>query len=270
MGRCARRDRDVLLDLRPLRVVHVGSHQPVPGAALDRLVRRRRVRSAAARPGAQPASHPRLARRARGSDDRAARVLLPVAATRERRRRRFGARRRAGPGRAARRAGGARGRRRRACPRHAARRGATRGRCRRSASACRRPTTARRASSTSWSSARGTRRGWRSRSNRRGAGRATFRSAWPGKPVSVPFDLTCFKELTITSGNASTPASWDRALELIEQRQVDLGAAALGGGAARASGSRRSPQRVPARASSTCSSPDPLVAELARTSAPQA
>ena len=45
-----------------------------------------------------------------------------------------------------------------------------------------------------------------------------------GKPVSVPFDLTCFKELTITSGNASTPASWDRALELIEQRQVDLGA----------------------------------------------
>jgi L-iditol 2-dehydrogenase len=45
-----------------------------------------------------------------------------------------------------------------------------------------------------------------------------------GKPVSVPFDLTCFKELTITSGNASTPASWDRALELIEQRQVDLAA----------------------------------------------
>jgi L-iditol 2-dehydrogenase len=38
----------------------------------------------------------------------------------------------------------------------------------------------------------------------------------------VPFDLTCFKELTITSGNASTPASWDRALELIEQRRVDL------------------------------------------------
>ncbi len=43
-----------------------------------------------------------------------------------------------------------------------------------------------------------------------------------GKPVSVPFDLTCFKELTITSGNASTPASWNRALELIERRVVDL------------------------------------------------
>jgi L-iditol 2-dehydrogenase len=45
-----------------------------------------------------------------------------------------------------------------------------------------------------------------------------------GKPVSVPFDLTCFKELTITSGNASTPASWERGLDLIEQRRVDLGA----------------------------------------------
>ena len=45
-----------------------------------------------------------------------------------------------------------------------------------------------------------------------------------GKPVSVPFDLTCFKDLTITSGNASTPASWDRALELIRQRHVDLDA----------------------------------------------
>jgi L-iditol 2-dehydrogenase len=43
-----------------------------------------------------------------------------------------------------------------------------------------------------------------------------------GKAVTLPFDLTCFKELTITSGNASTPASWDRALELIEQRLVDL------------------------------------------------
>ena len=30
--------------------------------------------------------------------------------------------------------------------------------------------------------------------------------------------------MTITSGNASTPASWDRALELIDQRQVDPGA----------------------------------------------
>jgi L-iditol 2-dehydrogenase len=43
-----------------------------------------------------------------------------------------------------------------------------------------------------------------------------------GKPVSIPFDLVCFGELTVTSGNASTPTSWDRALQLIGDRQVDL------------------------------------------------
>ena len=40
--------------------------------------------------------------------------------------------------------------------------------------------------------------------------------------VSVPFDLVCFRELTVTSGNASTPASWERALALIAERRVDL------------------------------------------------
>lgn len=43
-----------------------------------------------------------------------------------------------------------------------------------------------------------------------------------GKPVAIPFDLVCFKELTVTSGNASTPASWQRALELLESRAVVL------------------------------------------------
>ena len=43
-----------------------------------------------------------------------------------------------------------------------------------------------------------------------------------GKPVSIPFDLVCFGELTLTSGNASTPASWDRALDLIGNRRVEL------------------------------------------------
>lgn len=43
-----------------------------------------------------------------------------------------------------------------------------------------------------------------------------------GKNVSLPFDLVCFGELTITSGNASTPASWNLALELIEARRVEL------------------------------------------------
>ena len=43
-----------------------------------------------------------------------------------------------------------------------------------------------------------------------------------GKPVTVPLDLVCFKELMLTSGNASTPASWDRALSLIGERRVEL------------------------------------------------
>jgi L-iditol 2-dehydrogenase len=43
-----------------------------------------------------------------------------------------------------------------------------------------------------------------------------------GKPVTVPFDLVCFGELTLTSGAASTPSSWRAALELIATRAVQL------------------------------------------------
>lgn len=43
-----------------------------------------------------------------------------------------------------------------------------------------------------------------------------------GKPVSVPLDLVCFGELTVTSGNASTPGSWERALDLIDGDRVEL------------------------------------------------
>ena len=43
-----------------------------------------------------------------------------------------------------------------------------------------------------------------------------------GKWVSIPFDLVCYRELTVTGGNASTPLSWRRALELIERRAVEL------------------------------------------------
>jgi len=43
-----------------------------------------------------------------------------------------------------------------------------------------------------------------------------------GKPVSLPFDLVCFHELTVTSGFASTPASWRTALELVAERRVQL------------------------------------------------
>jgi L-iditol 2-dehydrogenase len=43
-----------------------------------------------------------------------------------------------------------------------------------------------------------------------------------GKPVTVPFDLICFHELTVTSGFASTPVSWGQALELVTERRVEL------------------------------------------------
>jgi L-iditol 2-dehydrogenase len=43
-----------------------------------------------------------------------------------------------------------------------------------------------------------------------------------GKPVTLPFDLVCFHELTITSGFASTPTSWAEALELVTERRVAL------------------------------------------------
>lgn len=45
-----------------------------------------------------------------------------------------------------------------------------------------------------------------------------------GKPVTVPFDQVLYKELTVTSGNASTPASWQRAIALLEEGLVDLDA----------------------------------------------
>lgn len=43
-----------------------------------------------------------------------------------------------------------------------------------------------------------------------------------GGAVAVPFDEICFRELTVTGGNASTSASWQRALHLIEGRRVAL------------------------------------------------
>jgi L-iditol 2-dehydrogenase len=43
-----------------------------------------------------------------------------------------------------------------------------------------------------------------------------------GAPVEVPFDEICFRELTVTSGNASTPRSWERALTLLDRGSVEL------------------------------------------------
>lgn len=43
-----------------------------------------------------------------------------------------------------------------------------------------------------------------------------------GRPVAVPLDRVLYKELTYTSGNASTPTSWMRAMALLESGQVSL------------------------------------------------
>jgi L-iditol 2-dehydrogenase len=43
-----------------------------------------------------------------------------------------------------------------------------------------------------------------------------------GKPVTIPFDLVCFHELTVTAGFASTKSSWNLAMDLIERRAVEL------------------------------------------------
>jgi L-iditol 2-dehydrogenase len=43
-----------------------------------------------------------------------------------------------------------------------------------------------------------------------------------GRPVTVPLDRVFEKELVVTSGSASTPRSWRRAVALIERRSVEL------------------------------------------------
>jgi L-iditol 2-dehydrogenase len=41
-----------------------------------------------------------------------------------------------------------------------------------------------------------------------------------GAEVTVPWDLICFHELTVTSGFASTPVSWRRAMRLLDAGEV--------------------------------------------------
>lgn len=43
-----------------------------------------------------------------------------------------------------------------------------------------------------------------------------------GGPVTVPLDQVLYKEVTLTSGNASTPAAWRRAISLLDEGMVDL------------------------------------------------
>jgi L-iditol 2-dehydrogenase len=43
-----------------------------------------------------------------------------------------------------------------------------------------------------------------------------------GKPVAWDLDQVCYKELSVTGSNASTPGSWARALRLMADGSVDL------------------------------------------------
>jgi L-iditol 2-dehydrogenase len=43
-----------------------------------------------------------------------------------------------------------------------------------------------------------------------------------GKDVTIPYDLVCYRELKITSGFASNPRSWRRAMAMIHAGQLDL------------------------------------------------
>jgi len=43
-----------------------------------------------------------------------------------------------------------------------------------------------------------------------------------GADVTVPYDLICFHELTVTAGFASNPASWGRAMKLLAAGEVQL------------------------------------------------
>ena len=43
-----------------------------------------------------------------------------------------------------------------------------------------------------------------------------------GKPVTLPLDEVLYKELTLTSGNASTPKSWVKAISLLRDELVAL------------------------------------------------
>lgn len=43
-----------------------------------------------------------------------------------------------------------------------------------------------------------------------------------GRPVTVDLDTVLYKELRYTSGNASTPGSWRRAIALLDQGLVEL------------------------------------------------
>ena len=53
-----------------------------------------------------------------------------------------------------------------------------------------------------------------------GAGPLSW-SGYAGR-ISIRFDLVCFSEIAIRSGNACTPQSWGTAMRLLWDKKVDL------------------------------------------------
>ena len=43
-----------------------------------------------------------------------------------------------------------------------------------------------------------------------------------GADISVRFDLICFSEIAVRSGNASTPQSWGTAMRLLWDKKIEL------------------------------------------------
>ena len=73
-----------------------------------------------------------------------------------------------------------------------------------------------------------------------------------GADVTIPYDLICFHELTVSAGFASNPLSWRRAMAAAARRPGRARAAGDRGRAAARLARARSRPRAPARASSTC------------------
>ena len=170
--------------------------------------------------GAPPPPHPGLAGRARGGACRAARVRLPLPARPAEGRRPAIGCSSPGRGRSACSRRRWRGRWAATCSSWACRPTAARLEAARAARARDRRPAARTRSRLrrGRSSARAAAGGRRDMpGGGRAAAAATCRSASSAKPVTVPLDHVFQKELVVTSGFASTPRSWRRALALIER-----------------------------------------------------
>ena len=224
-------DRDLFPSLRELPLLPGRAAQSLPGAALDRLRRRRRVRALRRRPRAQRPPAPGQPELPGSSAQRAARLRRPrrAGAAKSDARRRRG-RGRAGSDRPAHVAGGARRRRRgdrlghggRPSPPCNWRRSWGRRAWSTSATRTRSPScgiSPGAGAPISSSSAPARDRRPSPCSTTRVAAGNMPRSGSLAKPVAWDLDQVCMKELRVTGSNASVPSAWRTALRLLARRQ---------------------------------------------------